>query len=268
MISEQAAVHPSAKLGKGVVVEPFAYITADVEIGEGTIIHSGAKVLDGARIGKNCRIHSGAVISGEPQDLKFKGEVTTAVVGDGTIVRECATINRGTVARGTTIVGSNCLLMAYSHVGHDCIVGDHVVIVNSAALAGEVEVGDWAIVAGMCGVHQFVRIGAHAMVGAMSRVRKDTPPYIKAGHEPLSFVGVNNVGLRRRGFSTEDIKEIQDIYRIFFQSKLSVSSAVAKVEQEFKPSTCRDEILNFVKSSKRGILKPYQSQFNDDDAGL
>ncbi len=268
MISELAVVHPNAKLGKNVVVEPFAYITGDVEIGENTIIRSHASVLDGARIGKNCKIHSGAVIAGEPQDLKFKGEVTTAVIGDNTTVRECVTINRGTAAKGTTIVGSNCLLMAYSHVGHDCVLGDYIVLVNGTSLAGEVEIGDWAIIAGMCGVHQFTKVGAHAMVAGMSRVGKDVPPFIRAGHDPIAYVGVNSIGLRRRGFSSEDIVEIQDIYRIIFQSKLSISNAIARVENEFKQSTHRDEVLNFIKESKRGVIKPYQSKLKDEDANI
>lgn len=264
MISNLAIVHPDARLGKDVVVDPFAMISADVEIGDGTWIGPNAQILDGARIGKNVRIHSSCVIAGEPQDLKFKGEVTTAVIGDNCNIREFSTVNRGTVARGTTIVGSNCLLMAYVHVGHDCIVGDNVVLVNRVSLAGEVEVGDWAIVGGHVGVHQFARIGAHAMIGGCTKVSRDVPPFVKTSHDPLSYIGVNSIGMRRRGIATEDISKIQDIYRFVFQSRYSLPTAIAKINAEIPESAYREQILAFISDSRRGLIKPYQSKKGDE----
>lgn len=265
MISNLAIVHPDAKLGKDVEVAPFAIIDADVEIGDGTYIGSSAIIKDGARIGSKCIIESGAIIAGLPQDLKFRGEKTYAFIGDNTTIREYATINRGTAAKGETRVGSNCLVMAYVHVGHDCIVGNNVILVNRVSLAGEVIVDDYAIVAGHCGVHQFTHIGAHTMTGGLLKVSRDIPPFVKAAHEQVSYVGVNSIGLRRRGFSTEEVTLIQDIYRIVFQSRLSLSNAVEKIENEFEPSKYRDLILDFLKNSKRGIIKQYQHALKDAD---
>jgi UDP-N-acetylglucosamine acyltransferase len=198
-------VHPEAKIAEGVSIESFVTIEKDVEIGENTWIGPNVVIMDGARIGKNCKIYPGAVISGPPQDLKFKGEITTAEIGDNTIIREYVTLNRGTASKGKTVIGSNCLVMAYVHIAHDCIIGNNVIIVNSVGLAGEIEIGDWAIIGGMTAVHQFVRIGTHAMVGGGSLVRKDIPPFVKASREPLSYVGVNSIGLRRRQYSNEKI---------------------------------------------------------------
>ncbi len=257
MISNQAYVHPDAKLGKGVTVEPFAYIAGDVTIGDDCWIGPHAVILDGARIGKGCRIHSGAVIAGQPQDLKFKGEYTTAEIGDYNDIRECATVSRGTAAKGKTVIGSHNLIMAYAHVAHDCIVGSHCVIVNAVSLAGEVEVDDWAIIGGHSAVHQFVRIGAHAMVSGGSLVGKDVPPFVKAARNPLSFVGANFIGLRRRGFSSEKISEIQEIFRVLFQSGYGYGRACDIVEDNFPPTPERDMIIEFMRSSKRGVLKPY-----------
>lgn len=268
MISNLAYIHPDAQLAQGVVVEPFAYIAADVQIGEGTRISTHAVILDGARIGKNCTIHASAVVAGVPQDLKFRGEYSTAVVGDNTMVREFCTINRGTVAKGTTVVGSNTLLMAYVHVGHDCVVGDNVVLVNGVSLAGEVEVGDWAIIGGHTGVHQFCRVGAHSMTAGVSKISRDVAPFIKVGHEPLAFVGINSIGLRRRGFATDQISHIQDIYRIVFQSGLSVSNAVARVTEEIPNSSVKSEVLEFILSSKRGLTKPYNTKLKDVEVEL
>lgn len=264
MISKLAYVHPDAQLGADVVVEPFAYIDAGAIIGESTWVGPRASVLTGAIVGKNCKIHSGAVIGGDPQDLKYKGETTTCTVGDNTIMRECCTINRGTAARGTTTVGSNCLVMAYVHVGHDCIVGNNVVLVNRVSLAGEVEVGDWAIIGGHSGIHQFTRIGAHSMIAAMSRVGKDIPPFVKAGHDPLAYVGINAIGLRRRGFNSTQIAEIQDIYRIMFQSGIAIGPAIEKVRKEIPDSDYKDEILAFIDGTKRGLIKPYQPRKSNE----
>lgn len=250
-------VHPEAKIADNVVIEPFVTIAKDVEIGEGTKIGPNVTILEGARIGKNCKIFPGAVISAVPQDLKFKGEKTIAVIGDNTTVRECVTINRGTAAKGQTTVGSNCLIMAYVHVAHDCVVGDNVVLVNSVGLGGEVVVDDWAIVSGHTVVHQFVHIGAHAMISGASKVGKDVPPYIKAGRDPLSYVGINSIGLRRRNFSNEKINEIQEIYRIIYQRGLNNSDAVEFIEANLPASDERDEVILFVRNSKRGIIKGY-----------
>jgi UDP-N-acetylglucosamine acyltransferase len=255
-----AFVNPGAKLGENVTVEPFAYIDDNVEIGDGTYVGPHAVILSGARIGKDCRIFSGAVVSGIPQDLKFNGEESTTIVGDRTTIRECVTISRGTEAKGVTKVGSDCLLMAYVHVAHDCVVGDHVILVNSVNIAGEVEVGDWAILGGTAAVHQFVHIGKHAMVSGGSLIRKDVPPFVKAAREPLAYVGINTIGLRRRGFSNEKINEIHDMYRAIYQSNMNNSQALEYIEMNFPASEERDEIVEFVTSSKRGIMKGYDGE--------
>jgi UDP-N-acetylglucosamine acyltransferase len=255
MISKLAFIHPDAQIEKDVTVEPFAYIAGNVVIGEGSWIGPSATVMDGARIGKKCKIFPSAVISGIPQDLKFRGEETTAELGDSTTVRECATVNRGTASVGRTLVGSNCLLMAYSHVGHDCCVGNNVIIGNSSSLAGEVKVGDWAILSGGTLVHQFANIGAHVIIGGGSKVRIDVPPYIKADRDPLSFLGLNSVGLTRRGFEKERIDEIHEIYRAIYQKGMNFSQALEFVECEFKSSPHRDYILEFIRKSERGIIR-------------
>jgi len=252
-----AYVHPDAKVADNVVIEPFVSIDHDVEIGEGTRIGSSVTILPGTRIGKNCRIFPGAVIGAIPQDLKFRGEYTTVEIGDNTTIREYVTINRGTAAKGKTKVGNNCLLMAYVHIAHDCTVGNNVIMVNSSQLAGEVVVDDWAILSGMVAVHQFCRIGSHVMISGGSLVRKDVPPYIKAGREPLSYVGINSIGLRRRNYNNEKIREIQEIYRYIYQKGLNTAQAVEIIEAEMPATQERDEILLFVKDSKRGIIRGY-----------
>jgi len=255
MISNLAFVHPDAKLGKDVTVEPFAYIADNVVIGDGTWIGPNATVMYGARIGKNCKVFPSAVVSGIPQDMKFVGEETTAEIGDNTTIREGVTVNRGTVAAGKTVVGTNCLLMAYSHVGHDCIIGNHCIIGNTTGLAGEVKVDDWAILSGGTLVHQFARIGAHVMVGGGSKIRIDVPPFIKADREPLSYMGLNSVGLTRRGFEKERIDEIHNIYRAFYQNGMNISKALDYVEKEFKQTPDRDYIINFIRNSERGVIR-------------
>ena len=252
-----AYVHPEAKIAPNVVIEPFVSIDKNVVIKEGTRIGSGATILEGARIGKNCNIFPGAVISAIPQDLKFRGEETTAEIGDNTTIRECVTVNRGTVARGKTIVGSNCLIMAYVHVAHDCKVGDNVILGNATQLAGEVIVDDWAILSGIVAVHQFCHIGSHAMISGGSLVRKDVPPFIKAAREPLSYAGVNSIGLRRRGFDNDQIRDIQEIYRYVYQKGLNNSEACDLIEADLPATKERDEIILFVRNSKRGIIKGY-----------
>ena len=252
-----AYVHPDAIIADNVIIEPFATIYQDVTIGEGTKIGSNVSIMPGVRIGKNCQIFPGAVIGAVPQDLKFKGEYSTVEIGDNTTIREFVTINRGTSAKGKTVVGSNCLLMAYVHVAHDCIVGNNVILVNNTQLAGEVIVDDYAILGGMVAVHQFVRVGSHVMISGGSLVRKDVPPFIKAGREPLSYVGINSIGLRRRNFSNEKIREVQEIYRYIYQKGLNISQAVEIIEAEMPASTERDEVLLFIKDSKRGIIRGY-----------
>jgi len=255
MISNLAFVHPEANIGKDVVVDPFAYIAGNVIIGDGTWVGPNSTILDGARIGKKCKIFPSAIVSGIPQDLKFRGEDSTAEIGDNTTVRECVTVNRGTAAVGRTIVGNNCLLMAYSHVGHDCAIKDNVIIGNSTALAGEVDVDDWAILSAGTMVHQFAHIGAHVMIGGGAKVRIDVPPFIKADRDPLSFMGLNSVGLTRRGFIKERIDEIHEIYRAIYQKGMNISQALEFVETEFKSGPDRDYILEFIRKSERGIIR-------------
>ena len=257
MIQPLAYIHPQAKIAENVVIEPFVTIHKDVVIGEGTWIGSNATIMNGAHIGKNCRIFPGAVISAVPQDLKFGGEDTLVVIGDNTTIRECVTINRGTSDRKETRVGNNVLLMAYTHIAHDCVVGNNCILANGVQLAGHITVDDFAIIGGMSAVHQFVNIGAHVMISGGSLVRKDVPPYTKAGREPLSYVGINSVGLRRRGFSSEKINEIQDIYRVLFLKNSNTTKALDLVEAGFKPTEERDEIVNFIRNSNRGVMKGF-----------
>jgi UDP-N-acetylglucosamine acyltransferase len=240
-----------------VVIEPFVTIDKNVVIEEGTWIGPNVTIMEGARIGKNCKIYPGAVIGGIPQDLKFKGEETLAVIGDNTTIRECVTVNRGTAAKGKTVIGKNCLIMAYCHVAHDCLLGDNIIISNSTQLAGEVEVDDFAIISGGCLVHQFTRIGSHVMVQGGSKVGKDVPPYVTAGREPLSYAGINSIGLRRRGFTNEQIRDIQDVYRYIFQSGMNTTNAIERIQAELPATKERDEIILFVKNSPRGIIKSY-----------
>lgn len=250
-----AYVHPEAKVAKNVVIEPFVNIEKNVEIGEGTWIGSNVTIMEGARIGKNCKIFPGAVISAIPQDLKYAGEDTIAKIGNNTTVREFVTINRGTKANMETVVGSNCLLMAYVHIAHDCILGNHVILANAATLAGHIEIDDWAIVGGLSAVHQFVKIGKHTMISGGSLIVKDIPPFTKAGRDPISYVGVNSIGLGRRGYTQDQINNIQDIYREIYLRNRNVTQAVQYIEANMPYTAIRDEILLFIKNSERGIMK-------------
>ncbi len=254
-----AYVHPTAIIGKDVTISPFSSIYEDVEIGDGTWIGPNVTIMSGARIGKNCKIYPGTVISGEPQDLKYEGEKTLTYIGDNTTVRECVTINKGTNALGYTKIGKNCLIMATAHIAHDCVVGDHVVIVNAVGLAGHIEVGDFAFIGGFSAVHQFTKIGEHAFIAGATQIRKDVPPYVKAAKNPVAYAGVNAIGLRRKGFTSEEIYEIQGIYRILYQQKNNVSQAVEQILEKFPDSTHRQIILDFIDSSERGIMKGYSS---------
>lgn len=252
-----AYVHPQAKIANNAVIEPFVTIHKNVEIGEGTWVGSNVTIMEGARIGKNCKIFPGAVISAIPQDLKFMGEDTFTVIGDNTTIREYVTINRGTKANMQTVIGSDCLLMAYVHVAHDCVVGNHVILANNSTLAGHIIMDDFVITGGMVAVQQFVNIGAHVYIGGGSLVRKDIPPFIKAAREPLSYVGINSVGLRRRGFTSEKIAEIQEIYRMIYLRKNNVSQALHVIEMELPATKERDEIIAFINKSQKGIMKGY-----------
>jgi UDP-N-acetylglucosamine acyltransferase len=253
-----AYIHPQAKIANNVVIEPFSTIHKNVEIDEGTWIGSNVTIMEGARIGKNCKIFPGAVISAVPQDLKFSGEDTTAVIGDNCVIRECVTMSRGTKDKYKTIVGKNCLIMAYSHIAHDCIIGNNCILSNGVQLAGHVQIDDYAIIGGTSAVHQFVRVGAHVMISGGSLVRKDVPPFSKAAREPLSYCGINSIGLRRRGFNNEKINEVQEIYRTIYLKGFNNSQALDFIELNHSPSKERDEILNFIRNSDRGIMKGFQ----------
>ena len=255
MISPLAHIHPNAQLGKDIIVDPFAVIEGDVIIGDGAHIMSHAVIMKKVSIGKNCTIFPNAVISGIPQDLKFENEESLAIIGDNTTVRECATVNRGTKSRGQTIVGDNCLLMAYCHVAHDCVLKDNVIIGNSVQIAGEVEIYDYAIVSGGTLIHQFTRIGKHTMIQGGTRLGKDIPPYTVAGREPVSYVGLNIVGLRRRGFTREQINSIQEVYRYLYLSGYNTTQALDKIESELLETEEQKDIVDFVRSSSRGVVR-------------
>ncbi len=250
-----ANIHSDAKIGGNVIIEPFATIYADVVIGDGTWIGPNAVIMDGARIGKNCKIHPGAIIAGIPQDMKFIGEISTAEIGDNTNIREFVTVHRGTKSKEKTIIGNNCLIMAYAHVAHDSVIGNHCIMGSYTGLAGEVEIDEYAIISGGSLVHQFVRIGSHVMIQGGSKVSKDVPPYAMAGRDPLKYTGINSVGLRRRGFSNKAINQILDIYRIIYQQGMNVSQSLDFIEANVDVSPERDVILNFIKNSKRGIIR-------------
>ena len=252
-----AYVNPQAKVANTVVIEPFVTIDKNVIIEENTWIGSNVTILEGARIGKNCRIFPGAVISAIPQDLKFQGEDTIVKIGNNVTIREFVTVNRGTKASYETVIGDNSLLMAYVHVAHDCIIGNNLILANAANLAGHIEIDDWAIIGGLVAIHQFVKIGTHALVAGGSLVGKDVPPYSKAAREPLSYVGVNSIGLRRRGYTNEQINHIQDIYRIIFLKGYNVTQAVEIIEAKVPATPERDEILRFIDKSSRGLMKSY-----------
>jgi len=265
MISPLASVHPKAQLGSGVTVDAFAVIEDNVVIGDGSHIMSHAVVLPFSRIGKNCRIFPGAVIGAIPQDLKYVGEETTVEIGDNTTLRECVTVNRGTKDKWKTAIGSNCLIMAYAHIAHDCILGNNVILANGVQLAGHVLVGDYANMGGLSGANQFTRIGAHTYIAGHTVVRKDVPPYIKAGREPMSYAGVNIVGLQRRHFEPDQIQTISQIYHLLFVQKGSTSAAIKTIEEQVQDGVFKKEILDFVQSSRIGIIKrAAKNDLNDD----
>ena len=252
-----AYIHPAAKIHPSVVIDPFVSIDQNVEIGEGTHIGSNVTIMEGARIGKHCNIFPGAVISGIPQDLKFNGEETTAVIGDYTTIRECVTVNRGTASRGKTVVGSHCLIMAYSHIAHDCKIGDNVIMSNATQVAGEVVIDNFAVIGGGTLIHQFCHLGEHIMIQGGAHINKDIPPFVKAGRDPIAFTGINSIGLRRRNFTNDKIRDIQEIYRYLYLSRLNVSDAVDRIEAELPATPERDLIIEFIRNSKRGIVRGY-----------
>lgn len=253
-INHLAVVHPDASIGDDVIIEPFVVIEENVVIGSNTHIQAHAHIKSGTRIGEHCKIFTGAAIGATPQDLKFSGEESVVFIGDRTVIREYVTVHRGTSATGQTVIGKDCLVMAYCHVAHDCVVGSNVILANAVQLGGHAEVGDWAIVGGLTGVHQFEKIGKHAMVGAGFRVMKDVPPFVRAGHHPLSFSGINTIGLRRRGFTEDSIDIITETYRILYQSGLNITDAIEQLERDY--NTCQEtkDIVEFVKRSTRGII--------------
>ena len=264
MIQPLASVHPKAQLGNNVHISPFVTIEEDVIIGDNSWIGSNAVICNGARIGKNCQIHAGAVVSNIPQDLKFKGEITTAEIGDNTVIREYVTINRGTTDRYKTEIGKNCLIMAYVHIAHDCVIGNNCILVNSVQLAGHVLIDDFAVIGGTSAILQFIHIGKHAMVAGGSLVRKDVPPYTRAAHEPIAYSGLNLIGLRRRGFSMEKIGELQEIYRHIYMNGTTTSEALRIIETELPQSLERDEIIEFIRQSKKGIMRGSARTLSDD----
>lgn len=255
MISNLAHVSPNATIGEGVVIEPFSNIYEDVKIGARTKIHSNVSLYPGTIIGEDCEIFPGAVIGVVPQDLKFDGEYTTVEIGNNTIIRECVTIHRGTKDKLKTAIGNNCLLMTYVHVAHDCTIGNNVILASYTGLSGHVTIDDFAILEGKVAAQQFVHIGAHAFVGGASLIRKDVPPFVKAAREPLTFAGVNSVGLRRRGFTDEKVREIEDFYRILYVQNNNVSNGINAIKESMPASPTRDMILSFIEESDKGIIR-------------
>jgi UDP-N-acetylglucosamine acyltransferase len=265
MISSLAHIHPDAIIGKDVIIDPFAVIEAGVTIGDGTHIMSHTTICKGTIIGKSSRIFPGAVIGAIPQDLKFVGEETIVQIGDHTTIRECVTINRGTKDKWKTVVGNHCLLMAYAHIAHDCTLGDNVILANTVQLAGHVEVGDYAIIGGLAGAAQFSKIGAHTYIAGHSIINKDVPPFIKAGRVPLCYVGINSVGLQRRGFTSEKINDILEVYRHIYTNGLNITQALENIENTISSNPEKEEIVNFIKGSKRGIIKASAKEIIDED---
>lgn len=256
-LSQHAIIHPDATIGENVTIDPFAVIDGDVEIGDNSHIHAHAVIMDGARIGNHCKVFPGAVISAVPQDLKFDDEYTTVEIGDYTTIRECVTINRGTDYNNTTRVGNKVLLMAYVHIAHDCIIGDNVILANAVNVAGHVEIDENVIIGGMSAVHQFCKIGKFAFLSGGSMLTKDVPPFVKGARNPVGYVGVNSVGLKRNGYANNQIHLIQDIYRKIFVEDNNISQAIDSIRNDLEDSTEKTEILDFIERSDRGLIKGY-----------
>ncbi len=251
-------LHPNAKIGQDVTISNFTTICDDVEIGDGTWIGPNVTIFPGARIGKSCRIFPGAVIAAVPQDLKFAGEYTTVEIGDGNVIRECCTINRGTAASGKTVIGNGNLLMAYVHIAHDCVVGDNCVLANNATLAGHIILGDYVILGGKTACLQFIHIGSHVITQGGALVDKDIPPFVKAARYPIQYCGVNSLGLQRRGFSRESINNIADIYRYIFLKGLTITEAVEQVKERYGSTDEGKQVLAFIGSAQTGLLSGYR----------
>ena len=263
MTQALSSIHPDAKIADKVKIDPFATIHGDVEIGTGTWIGSNAVIMDGTRIGSNCSFFPGAVVGAIPQDMKYGGEDSIVQIGNNTTIREFVTVNRGTKSKGATVVGSNSLLMAYTHVAHDCMIGNNCVLANSVQVGGEVEIDDWTVVGGGCYIHQFCRIGKHVMISGMSGILSDVPPYLRVAGIPVVYQGINYIGLKRRDFTKEEIDVIHEIYRIIYQEKMNTTQAVEYIEKTFDAQPAKDEVLEFVKASKRGIIKSLERGTDD-----
>lgn len=248
-------VHPDAKIGNNVQIGDFSIIHDNVEIGDNTVIHGNVTIFPGARIGSNVTIFPGAVISAIPQDLKFRGEETVAIIGNGTTLRECVTVNRGTASKGKTVVGENCLIMAYNHIAHDCKIGNRVIMSNACQVAGEVQIDDAAVIGGGSLIHQFCHLGRNIMLQGGALVNKDIPPFVKAGREPISYCGINTIGLHRNNFTDEEIRIISDVYRMIYLSDLNVTNAVKQVMESLPESPLRNEIVDFINNSTRGVVR-------------
>jgi UDP-N-acetylglucosamine acyltransferase len=265
MISKLADIHSTAQIGNNVTIDAFAVVQQGAVIGDNSHIMSHATIMAYTKIGKGCVIFPGAVLGAIPQDLKFKGEDTNVEIGDNTTIRECVTVNRGTVDKWKTVVGSDCLLMAYTHVAHDCIIGDHVILANAVQLAGHVEVGHHAILGGLAAAIQFARIGEHTYIAGHTEIRKDVPPFIKAGRTPLGYVGVNAVGLQRRGYTPEQVNAIHDIYRLMYVKGMNISQALKHIEETLPSTPEREAIISFTRTSEKGIIKSYGKSDADED---
>ena len=260
IVNDNAFIHPAAKLANDVKVDPFTTIAGDVEIGEGTWIGPHVTIMDGVKIGRNCKIFPGAVLGAIPQDLKYSGEDTKLIIGDNVTIREYCTLNKGTEAGGATTIGDGCLLMAYVHVAHDCILEKNCVLANCVNLAGHIHLEAFVQLGGLTAVHQFVKIGKHSFIGGGSLVRKDVPPYIKAAREPLAFSGVNTIGLRRRGFTSEAVHQIEDMYRTLYVKGNNVRQAVERIKEEAVDSEYKTAILEFIENSQRGLIRGYKNR--------
>ena len=265
IISPHAVVHPDAHIESGVTIDAFAIVEADVTIKSGTRIYPHAMVMNGTSIGQNCEIYPGAILGGDPQDLKYKGESTTLEIGDHVTVREYCTINRGTAASDRTEIKSHALIMAYTHIAHDCVIGEHAVVSNGVNMAGHVIVDNQAIIGGMTAVQQFVRIGRNTYIGGGSLVRKDVPPFVKVAREPLAFSGVNTIGLKRKLFDGDTIERIAEIYRILFIKNSNISIGIFEVKSELPESLEKSEIVTFVEQSTNGLIKGYRNDIDDAD---
>tara|TARA_B100001059_G_C17832333_1_gene585515 strand:- start:479 stop:1264 length:786 start_codon:yes stop_codon:yes gene_type:complete len=260
MLNSLNYIHPNAKIGSNVTIDPFTMIHQNVKIGKNTWIGSNVTIMDGARIGANCKIFPGAVISAVPQDLKFNGEDSLAKIGDYSVVRECVTINRGTSANGVTQIGKHCLIMAYSHIAHDCSIGNFCIFSNNSTLAGHVKIGNYVVLSGLTAIQQFCSVGDFAFISGGSRVRKDIPPFIKVAREPLSFIGVNSIGMERNEVDKDRIKSIKNLYRILFKSNLNISSAIKIIKEEIEATKDRNAILEFIEKSSQGIVRGYDQK--------